>query len=155
MPWITTRSFILALVTVGFAVVLSTISIADTTSKILAFVNTKTVRNSTSYTTMTKTPVYFFSHGGVSSNTLYVNKCFCYSRFQPNVQYDTRHPAYPVLQQIGQEITQKVKPKAVVVFSAHWSGGKDEIYVNKDEKADLIYEFVFPSKSLLNWADEI
>jgi aromatic ring-opening dioxygenase catalytic subunit (LigB family) len=64
---------------------------------------------------------------------------------QPNVQYDTEHPAYPILQQIGREITQQVKPKAVVVFSAHWSGGRDEIYVNKDEQTDLIYEFVPPT----------
>lgn len=63
---------------------------------------------------------------------------------QPTVQYDTQHAAYPVLQQIGREITQKVKPKAVVVFSAHWQGARDEIYVNKDEHADLIYEFVQP-----------
>ncbi|KAJ4138973.1 hypothetical protein NW765_002869 [Fusarium oxysporum] len=52
----------------------------------------------------TKAPVYFFSHGG------------------PDVQYNTKHPVYPFLQQIGREITQKVKPKAVVVFSAHWMG---------------------------------
>lgn len=60
---------------------------------------------------------------------------------QPSVQYNTRHPAFPVLQQIGREITQKVKPKAVVVFSAHWQGGPNEIHVNKDENAELIYEY--------------
>lgn len=48
---------------------------------------------------------------------------------------------YPVLQQIGREITQKVKPKAVVVFSAHWMGDEDAIHINKEEQTDLIYEY--------------
>jgi aromatic ring-opening dioxygenase catalytic subunit (LigB family) len=56
------------------------------------------------------------------------------------VQYDTNHPAYAVLQSIGQEITHKVKPTAVVVFSAHWQAGKNNIQVNSAEKTDLIYE---------------
>ncbi|KAM7221054.1 Extradiol ring-cleavage dioxygenase, class III enzyme, subunit B [Rhypophila decipiens] len=72
---------------------------------------------------MTKTPVYFFSHGG------------------PNVQYETKHPVYPILQAIGKEITQKVKPKAVVVFSAHWQSTPSEIHLNNAEKTDLIYDF--------------
>ncbi|KAK4674326.1 hypothetical protein QC763_119530 [Podospora pseudopauciseta] len=80
---------------------------------------------------MPKAPVYFFSHGG------------------PDVQYNTTHPVYPVLQSIGKEITQKVKPSAVVVFSAHWQPenvGPDEIHVNNAEKTDLIYDFYgFPS----------
>ncbi|KAH7316720.1 Extradiol ring-cleavage dioxygenase, class III enzyme, subunit B [Stachybotrys elegans] len=70
-----------------------------------------------------KTPVYFFSHGG------------------PDVQYNTTHPVYPVLQRIGKEITQRVKPKAVVVFSAHWMGGEDTILVNDALLTDLIYDF--------------
>ncbi|KAL4723435.1 hypothetical protein ACLX1H_009932 [Fusarium chlamydosporum] len=70
-----------------------------------------------------KTPVYFFSHGG------------------PDVQYNTKHPVYPVLQQIGKEITQKVKPKAVVVFSAHWMGEKNTIHINNAVDTDLIYDF--------------
>ncbi|GAB1732139.1 hypothetical protein NU195Hw_g8687t1 [Hortaea werneckii] len=49
-----------------------------------------------------RTPVYFISHGG------------------PNVMEETSHPAYAQLQQIGREITQKVKPKAIIVLSAHW-----------------------------------
>lgn len=56
--------------------------------------------------------------------------------------FDTKHPVYPVLQQIGQEITQKVKPKAIVVFSAHWEAGPRNIQVNSAEKTDLIFEFV-------------
>ncbi|KAJ5946099.1 hypothetical protein N7454_002938 [Penicillium verhagenii] len=70
-----------------------------------------------------KTPVYFLSHGG------------------PNVMYEVDHPAYRKLGQIGREITTKVKPRAVVVFSAHWQGGKDTIYVNTAEETDLIYDF--------------
>ncbi|KAJ5123058.1 hypothetical protein N7448_009155 [Penicillium atrosanguineum] len=70
-----------------------------------------------------KTPVYFLSHGG------------------PNVMYDVEHPAYRKLGEIGREITTKVKPRAVVVFSAHWQGGKDTIYVNTAEMTDLIYDF--------------
>ncbi|KAI6089644.1 LigB-domain-containing protein [Hypoxylon rubiginosum] len=70
-----------------------------------------------------KPPVYFFSHGG------------------PNVQYETEHPAYAVLQNIGQEITKKVKPSAVVVFSGHWESNPNVIEVNSAEHTDLIYDF--------------
>ncbi|KAJ5887753.1 Extradiol ring-cleavage dioxygenase class III enzyme subunit B [Penicillium taxi] len=70
-----------------------------------------------------KTPIYFFSHGG------------------PNIMYDYDHPAYKKLGQIGREITSKVKPDAVVVFSAHWQGGRDTIYVNNAEITELIYDF--------------
>ncbi|KAJ5600508.1 hypothetical protein N7450_001575 [Penicillium hetheringtonii] len=70
-----------------------------------------------------KTPIYFLSHGG------------------PNVMYQTDHPAYKTLGSIGKEITTKVKPDAVVVFSAHWQGGDETIYVNTAEMTDLIYDF--------------
>lgn len=49
---------------------------------------------------------------------------------------------YPVLQNIGKEITQNVKPKAVVVFSAHWQAKPDLIHVNNAVENDLIYESV-------------
>ena len=62
---------------------------------------------------------------------------------KPNVMYQTDHPAYKKLGQIGKEITTKVKPKAVVVFSAHWQAGRDTIQVNTAEITDLIYEYVF------------
>lgn len=75
-------------------------------------------------TSATKTPVYFVSHGG------------------PNVMFETEHPAYKALQNIGKEITQKVKPKAVVVFSAHWQAGKSKVEVNEAEVTKLIYEYV-------------
>lgn len=71
---------------------------------------------------MTKTPVYFLSHGG------------------PNIMEDHQHPAYAKLQEIGREITQKVQPKGVVVFSAHWQAGPATIQVNTAEITDLIYE---------------
>lgn len=56
--------------------------------------------------------------------------------------YQTDHPAYKKLGSIGKEITTKVKPDAVVVFSAHWQGGDDVVYVNTAEMTDLIYEYV-------------
>ncbi|BCS17747.1 DODA-type extradiol aromatic ring-opening family dioxygenase [Aspergillus puulaauensis] len=75
-----------------------------------------------------KTPVYFLSHGG------------------PNIMYDSEHPAYKELGRIGREITGKVKPRAVVVFSAHWQAGRDTVQVNTAEITDLIYDFYgFPS----------
>lgn len=61
---------------------------------------------------------------------------------QPNVMYEVDHPAYRKLSEIGREITTKVKPRAVVVFSAHWQAGRDTIQVNTAEKTDLIYEYV-------------
>lgn len=61
-------------------------------------------------------------------------------RGQPNVMYDQEHPVYSKLQAIGKDIT-RVKPKAVVVFSAHWQAdGNNKIQVNTKENADLIYE---------------
>jgi 4,5-DOPA dioxygenase extradiol len=54
--------------------------------------------------------------------------------------YDISHPVHPKLQEIGREITQQVKPKAVVVFSAHWQGKPNVIQVNTAENTDLIYE---------------
>ncbi|KAI5203014.1 aromatic ring-opening dioxygenase LigB subunit [Aureobasidium subglaciale] len=72
---------------------------------------------------MTRTPVYFLSHGG------------------PNIMEDYDHPAYKKLQEIGREITQKVKPKAVVVFSAHWQASPTSIQVNTAELTDLIYDY--------------
>lgn len=54
---------------------------------------------------------------------------------------DFDHPAYSKLQEIGKEITGKVKPKAVVVFSAHWQASPDKIQVNTAEITDLIYDY--------------
>lgn len=57
--------------------------------------------------------------------------------------YNIEHPAYLKLGQIGKEITAKVKPLAVVVFSAHWQASRDTIQVNTADITDLIYEYIF------------
>ncbi len=56
--------------------------------------------------------------------------------------YDSSHPAHTILKQIGQEITTRVMPKAVVVVSAHWEAGSewDGVEINFDENVPLIYE---------------
>ena len=55
--------------------------------------------------------------------------------------YDYDHPAYAELQGIGKYITTRVKPQAVVVFSAHWQAeGNNRVQINAMENADLIYE---------------
>lgn len=68
-------------------------------------------------------PVYFLGIGG------------------PTFVDDTEHPAYAELAAIGQEITTEVKPKAVVVFSAHWKGDPNKIKINAAEQTDIIYDF--------------
>ncbi|KAK4102692.1 LigB-domain-containing protein [Parathielavia hyrcaniae] len=109
-----------------------------TLAQIKAYSNLFRPAHQPSSSSMPKAPVYFFSHGG------------------PDVQYNKTHPVYPILQAIGKEITQKVKPKAVVVFSAHWQAEPNEIHLNDAEDTDLIYDFygfppefyqaTFPSK---------
>ncbi|KAK9313192.1 Extradiol ring-cleavage dioxygenase, class III enzyme, subunit B [Lipomyces starkeyi] len=81
-----------------------------------------------------RTPVYFFSHGG------------------PTFMYSDRDEdggdlgAFKMLRKIGKEIVEKIRPKAVVVFSAHWQGSRDQVEVNTAEMTDLIYDFYgFPS----------
>jgi hypothetical protein len=70
-----------------------------------------------------RTPVYFLGIGG------------------PNFMEDADHPAYAKLAAVGREITTKVKPKAVVVFSAHWQDGPNKIKINVAEQTDIIYDF--------------
>ena len=56
--------------------------------------------------------------------------------------YDTSHPAYTRLALLGHEITTKVKPKAVIVFSAHWEADRPGlIQVNTAVHEPLIYDF--------------
>ncbi|KAE8146774.1 Extradiol ring-cleavage dioxygenase, class III enzyme, subunit B [Aspergillus avenaceus] len=87
-----------------------------------------TIATTSTNTHKMRTPVYFLSHGG------------------PNIMFDHEHPAYLKLAQIGKEITNKVKPKAVVVFSAHWQASRDAVQVNTAEITELIYDFYgFPS----------
>lgn len=67
---------------------------------------------------------------------------------QPNLMYDTKHRAYAELQKLGKEITgSAVRPKAVVVLSAHWQadnydGDGDEVVEVNFAEGDggLIYE---------------
>ncbi|KFY36208.1 hypothetical protein V494_05222 [Pseudogymnoascus sp. VKM F-4513 (FW-928)] len=73
--------------------------------------------------TTTRTPVYFVSHGG------------------PNIMYETSHPAYTRLTALGGEITTKVKPKAVLVLSAHWEGTATTLSINSAASTPLIYDF--------------
>lgn len=54
--------------------------------------------------------------------------------------YDKAHPVYSKLQNIGREITQIVKPEAVVVFSAHWQEESGVIGINTSENTNIIYE---------------
>ncbi|KAK5089556.1 hypothetical protein LTR24_006111 [Lithohypha guttulata] len=73
---------------------------------------------------MSRTPVYFVSHGG------------------PSTMYEKDHPVFPKLEEIGREITQKVKPSAIVVFSAHWQAERpNTIEVNVSENEPLLYDF--------------
>ena len=56
--------------------------------------------------------------------------------------YKKDHPVYPKLQEMGKEITEKVKPKAIVVFSAHWQAERpNTVEVNVSEQEPLLYDF--------------
>jgi len=73
---------------------------------------------------MSPLPTFFLSHGG------------------PTIFEDTDHPAHQKLALIGQEITQQLQPRAIVVFSAHWqSSGPNTVEVNVAETDELIYDF--------------
>lgn len=73
---------------------------------------------------MARTPVYFVSHGG------------------PNTMFDKDHPVFPQLESIGREITQQIRPSAIVVFSAHWQAEQSNtIEVNVSEQEPLLYDF--------------
>ncbi len=87
-------------------------------------ISTRNVATSTANSNFSKrTPVYFLSIGG------------------PSFVESTNHPAYTKLATVGREITTKVKPKAVIVFSAHWQGGPNTIKINVAEQTDLVYDF--------------
>lgn len=56
------------------------------------------------------------------------------------------HPAAVKLRSLGQEITSTIKPRAVIVFSAHWQAGPSHIEVNTAAHNDLIYDYYnFPA----------
>ncbi|KAF2829767.1 Extradiol aromatic ring-opening dioxygenase [Ophiobolus disseminans] len=77
----------------------------------------------TTTTASSRMPVYFLSIGG------------------PSFIENTQHPAYAKLGEIGREITTKVKPKAIVVFSAHWQDSPNRILINAAEDTNIIYDF--------------
>ncbi|KAF2147994.1 putative aromatic ring-opening dioxygenase LigB subunit [Myriangium duriaei CBS 260.36] len=70
-----------------------------------------------------RTPVYFLGIGG------------------PNFMENRTHPAFLKLGETGREITQKVRPKAIVVISAHWQHSPTSVAVNVREEGQLIYDF--------------
>jgi len=77
---------------------------------------------------MPRTPIYFFSHGG------------------PNIMEDHDHPASIKLRELGHEITHTVRPKAVLVFSAHWQASSNSstgagVEVNTSADTPLIYDY--------------
>jgi 4,5-DOPA dioxygenase extradiol len=94
-----------------------------------------------------KIPAYFLGIGG------------------PNFMEDTHHPAYAKLEAVGREITTKVKPKAVVAFSAHWQDGPNKVKINVAEQMDQIYDFygflphyyeyVYPNKGSPEVAEKV
>ncbi|KAK9465767.1 Extradiol ring-cleavage dioxygenase, class III enzyme, subunit B [Lipomyces arxii] len=79
---------------------------------------------------MARAPVYFFSHGGPT---------FMYADRDDDGTADIG--AFNALKKMGKEIVETIKPKAVVVFSAHWQSSPNTIEVNTAEKTDLIYDF--------------
>lgn len=95
----------------------------------------------------TRMPSYFLGIGG------------------PNFMENIEHPAYLKLAEIGREITQRVQPRAIVVFSAHWQAHGNKVQVNAAEDTDLIYDFYgfpphyyeyeFPNKGSPEIADKI
>jgi len=62
-----------------------------------AFLAPATATPLSTTTSMARTPVYFVPHGG------------------PDIMFETEHLAYHQFQALGLEITQKARPKAVVV----------------------------------------
>ncbi|KAJ4353768.1 uncharacterized protein N0V89_005498 [Didymosphaeria variabile] len=98
-------------------------------------------------TTNRQMPVYFLGIGG------------------PNFMENTQHPAYAQLTSVGHEITTLVKPKAIVVFSAHWQASSDTIAINAAANTNIIYdfhgfpkhyyEFEYPNKGSPEIADKV
>ncbi|KAF3308334.1 hypothetical protein TWF173_001540 [Orbilia oligospora] len=67
-------------------------------------------------------PIYFLSHGG------------------PPILDWKHHPAYSAFQRFGKEVVN-LKPKGIIVISAHFAGNRDEIFINAAEFTDLVYDF--------------
>ncbi|CAO3664905.1 unnamed protein product [Umbelopsis ramanniana] len=71
----------------------------------------------------TRLPTYFISHGG------------------PNLLDDKDKPG-KFYEWFGKTIREKIKPKAIVIISAHWQGEGNGVYVEATEgPLKLIYDF--------------
>jgi hypothetical protein len=77
----------------------------------------------------------------------------------------TSTPLYTLIH-ISKEITTIVKPKAIVVFSAHWQSSREgKLQINSAEHTDIIYDFygfpehyykyAFPNKGSPSLAAEV
>ncbi|CAO3588118.1 unnamed protein product [Absidia cylindrospora] len=72
---------------------------------------------------ITKQPVFFISHGG------------------PNLLEDKGKPG-EFYSWFGSLLKNQLKPKAIVIVSAHWQGrGRNGIFVDTSEKPQIIYDF--------------
>ncbi|KAI8968311.1 Extradiol ring-cleavage dioxygenase, class III enzyme, subunit B [Mycotypha africana] len=78
---------------------------------------------------MKRAPVFFISHGG------------------PTLLEDQAKPGH-FYNWLGQYLKDKLKPKAIVLISAHWQGVNDNhVFVDVSEKPKLIYDFYnFPDR---------
>lgn len=124
------RSIYFAVLLVSLSISLVYCTARSYTSSIWQAANTQSTTQASSemsdsshLNSPSRTPVYFLGIGG------------------PNFMENTHHPAYAKLAAVGREITTKVKPKAVVVFSAHWQDSPNKIKINVAEQTDLIYDF--------------
>jgi 4,5-DOPA dioxygenase extradiol len=134
MPFsLTAKSSIISSRYTYILVLLASLSIALAYSRVQLYKNniletttahsTATMSKTSHLKSISRTPVYFLSIGG------------------PNFMESTNHPAYAKMAEVGREITTKVKPKAIVVFSAHWQDGPNTIKINTAEQTDIIYDF--------------
>ena len=106
-----------------FAVLLVSLSIPFIYRTTTTQPTTRAASNMSDTITPSRMPVYFLSIGG------------------PNFMENSKHPAYSKLVDVGREITTKVKPKAIVVFSAHWQDSPNMIQINAAANTDIIYDF--------------
>ncbi|KAG0166997.1 hypothetical protein DFQ28_011707 [Apophysomyces sp. BC1034] len=79
--------------------------------------------------TTLKTPVFYVSHGG------------------PDLLENQGRPG-TFFEWLGNFIQKELKPKAIVVISAHWQGeGRNGVFVDTSKKPKLIYDFYgFPKR---------
>ncbi len=132
LPWLTIILLGILLASLPFAIKKNNYELASSLTKPFqrAQLAYRSLFTSTTTTAMApRTPVYFLSHGG------------------PNLIHDQAHPAYRTLQSLGHEITHSVRPKALLVISAHWqSDSPSNIQVSSPSTQELLYDYYgFPS----------